>query len=459
MSMWLETSPEHGGTKFRIFPQFPTAGRRAEPEAVWVSAPAGSIGPGPADERLYVVDPLGKERAYGINYGPHGAPYLYLPPWDGPSRWPALPDQWGHFDHLEPGTPEFEQAHVYGSVRFALDVWERYFGHRIDWHFADAFRRLEVVLLRDLGNAYAGYGSIEIGSYFADDGADYPFSLNFDVVSHELGHLIIYSVVGLPATDIIEGEYFGFHESAADMVAMLSMLHFNSEVDELLEASSGNLYTYNELNRFAELSTNNQIRLASNPLKMSDFANGWVDEHDLSQPLTGALFDILVDIFHESLLERGLISPMVENLADRLQRQPEYEPAIQALFDEAYAQNRDGFKQALLEARDILGYLLAETWRRLAPESLNYDDVAAALLATDHRLTGGRYRRLIRVNLDWREIGFVAVGPRLERPDARSHAFSVRTVLPPSSGHGRKLSYRERWEAAHAHPVRSGIAI
>ncbi len=459
MPIQLESPSGRTGTKFKIFPQSPSADRREEPITVWVSPPAGSIGPGPADDRLYVVDPVDKERVYGINYGPSGSSYLYLPPWDGPVRRPAQPNEQGHFDHLEPGTPEFEQAHVYGSARFALDVWEGYFGRPIEWHFGREFDRLEVVMLRDLNNAYAGYGSIEVGSFFADSGAVYPFSLNFDVITHEVGHLIIYQEVGLPSTDTTEGEYFGFHESAADQVALLSMLHIDSEVDELLEASSGNLYTYNELNRFGELSRNSQIRLASNPLKLSDFAGGWIGEHDLAQPLTGAVFDILVDIFHESLLERGLISPEVEDLADQLQRKPEYDTAIQALFDEAYAQNRDGFKRALLEARDILGYLLAETWRRLSPDSLNYDDVAEALLAADRELNGGRYRRLIQTNLDWREIGSVTVGPRRAPPDEHSHAFSTRTAKPLRPKLGRKLSFRERWKIAHSPSAPSGKAI
>jgi hypothetical protein len=450
MSSGLETSARRTGIKFKLFPQIPSASRDKSPETVWLSPPAGSVATGPADDRLYVVDPVGKDAAYGINYGPFGGPYLYLPPWTGTIRRPAQPNRLGHFDHLEPGTAEFEQAHVYGSVRFALDVWERYFGRRINWHFGHDFDRLEVVLLPDLGNAYAGYGSIEVGSHVGKSGDVYPFSLNFDVLTHEVGHLIIYSEVGLPSADTIEGEYFGFHESAADLVALLSMLHFDSEVDELLEKSSGNLYTYNELNRFAELSENEQIRLASNPLKMSDFAGGWIDEHDLAQPLTGALFDILVDIFHEILLEGGLISPEVEDLADQLQRRPEYESLIQALFDEAYGQNHAGFKRALLEARDVLGCLLAETWRRLTADSLNYDDVAEMLLEVERELTGGRYRRLIQTNLDWREIGTVSVGPRLAPPDESSHAFSVRTVLPGQETHGRKLSYHERWEIAHA---------
>ena len=231
-------------------------------------------------------------------------------------------------------------------------------------------------------------------------------------------------------------------------MALLAVLHFDSVVERLLETTSGNLYTLNELNRFAELSEDEQIRIAGNARRMSEFVDGWTKEHDLSQPLTGALFDILVDIFHESLLERGLISPEVEEFADQVQRVPEYEPLIQALFDEAYAINPEGFREALLEARDYLGLALAETWRRLPAESLNYDDVAAILLGVERDLSGGRYQRLILNSLLWREIGLVSVGPRLSPPGAESHALSARTVIPQSLPMARRLSYRERWQMA-----------
>ena len=74
-----------------------------------------------------------------------------------------------------------------------------------------------------------------------------------------------------------------------------------------------------------------------------------------------------------------LISPEVEDLADQVQRMPQYEPLIQALFDEAYEQNHEEFKGALSEARDNLGFILAESWRRLSPHFLNYDDVGEAV--------------------------------------------------------------------------------
>jgi hypothetical protein len=437
------------GTRFRLFPQAPY-GTATLPalETVWLSPAAGTIGPGPSDDRMYVIDPVGKRQPYGLNLTAYGTPYLSLPPWRGAIRAPAMPGADGHFDHLEVGTPEFEAAHTYGSVRFALDVWERYFGRPIPWYFWPQYEYLEVILLRQLDNATAGFGFMEIGSDFTEAGQAHPFSLNFDVLGHEFGHLIIYAEVGLPAEDAIDGEYFGFHEAAADLAALVATMHFDSVLDHLLETTHGNLYTFNELNRFAELSPHKQIRIASNDRKLSDFAVGWRDEHKLSEPLTGAIFDILVDVFDGNLLDRGLISPEVEDLFDQFERFPEYEGAIQSLFDEAYLGRREGFRAALVQARDYLGVALAETWKRLSPDHLRYEHVGEILLEVDHELSGGRYRQVILNSLLWREIGLVAVGPRLAPPGAESHAFSARTLVPEHRHRLPPLSYRERWQIA-----------
>ncbi|MGH6944445.1 MAG: hypothetical protein ACREH6_09525, partial [Geminicoccaceae bacterium] len=182
---------------------------------------------------------------------------------------------------------------------------------------------------------------------------------------------------------------------------------------------------------------------------LSDFALGWRDEHDLSEPLTGAVFDILVDVFHENLLDRGLITPRVEDLFDRLERQPGSEAIVQALFDDAYPRRRDGFKDALRAARDYLGLCLAATWERLPADFLNYLEVGAALLEVDREVSGGRYRRAILNSLAWREIGTAVVGPRLLSPDAESHLRSVRTLAPERQRRLPRLTYHERWQLAH----------
>ena len=414
------------GTRFRLFPQPQFLKDFAEPETVMVSSVAGSLGPGPSDDRMYAIFPIGKTEPYGI--APDGSAVL-TPAWQGAIEEPAYPDAEGNFDYLEPGTPQFETAHLFGTVRFVMDIWEGYFGREIPWQSDGTYDRVELTILPSLENAYSGFGFLEMGGDRSDGGYT-PFSLNFDVIAHELGHAIIYSEVGVPDPNNVTGEYFGFHESAADLVALISSLHFNSLVDLLLEQTRGNLYTLNAASRIAELSENKQIRVAANDSRLCEFAKGWVKEHHLAQPLTGAFFDIFVDIFHEMLLDYDAITPELEDMSDQLLATPEYATVMQEMFDEAFAANPEAFKLALIDARDILGTYLADTWKELKNADLNFVDVADLFVEVDSKHTGGRFERLIRGNFDMRDIGFVEVGPQLKPLDKGSHANSVRTMVP-----------------------------
>ncbi len=438
------TNRNDAGTRFKLFARPPYVHADWRPDEISIDASRGLIGAGPSDDRLYVIEPIGKTKQYGLSSGPRGTPHLYFPPWRGPIYAPAQPAADGHFDSIALDAPEFARAHVFGAIRFGIAVWERYLGRRIDWFFARDFDRLEVVILPQLNNATAGYGYMEVGAYHAKDGVLLPFSLNFDVIAHELGHLIIFSTVGVPDTRTERGEYFGFHEAAADTTALIAAIHFESLIEHLLDETHGNLFSFNELDRFAELTTNTQIRLASNSVKLSDFAAGWTDEHALSQPLAGALFDILVDIFQENLVARGLITREATDLADRVRKLPEYGPVIQAIYDAAYSGHYEEFRASLVDARDYMGFALAETWKRLSADYFDYRQVALTLLAVDRALSGGRYQDEITESFAWREIGTVKVGPRLSPPNASSHVFSARTVGPEIRHSLPKMHYYER---------------
>ncbi len=442
------------GTRFRLFPQAPFLHPGRPPETVEISSSPGSIGPGPCDDRIYLINPIGKRRPYGVSRGPLGTPHLELPPWPGAILRPVQPDADGHFDHIPVDAPEFAEAHVFGVLRFVLDVWERYFGRPIPWHFARDYRRLEVAMLPAFDNAHVGYGFMEVGAHHDRDGTVVPFALNFDVIAHEFGHLIIYGTLGIPDRSARQGEYFGFHETAADMTALIASLHFESVIDDLLEETHGNLYAYNELNRFAELSATTQIRMASNSVKLSAFAAGWEDEHELSQPLTGALFDILVDVFQEKLVERGLIGRDIADLGRQVETDPDNALVVQAVFDAAYPGHEDEFRAALIEARDYMGTVFAATWKRLLPDYFTYVEVAEVMLAVDRALTSGRYRRALVESFHWREVGFITVGPRLTPPDIGSHSFSERTLVPADRYRLTPLLHRGRMLEARGTQLR-----
>ncbi|MCA8966748.1 MAG: hypothetical protein KDC48_17840, partial [Planctomycetes bacterium] len=319
------------------------------------------------------------------------------------------------------------------------------FGHRIEWHFARDQRRLELTLLGEWDNAQSGYGFIELGDAHGRDDDTPPYGLNFDVLAHEVGHSIVYSVIGVPNAATEAGEYFGFHESAADIVALLTSLHFDSVIDEVLAATGGNLFLDNEASRIAELTKTTQVRVASNSLRMDDFVDGWSDEHAMSMPLTGALFDFLLDVFHAELLARGAISPRLARAADTLSDRPADERELARAFHQAYARAPRAFADALKSARDITGRLISATWSRLSPHRFSYARLARTMLAVD-RAAGGRWQRELRENFAWRSIGRLAAGPRVAGGadhDHADHTASART-LTPDTGVRRRPTYRER---------------
>src|SRR5260221_13603765 len=254
-----ERMEDPGGTRFRLYVQPPFVPGYERPETVWLKARPGSIVTGPANARLYCLDALDKTAPYE---------FPYLPPYLGAVAAAAAPSSDGHFDHLEVGTRAFASAQLFGSVCHTLEVWEGYAGQRIPWHFQQA--RLEAIPFVEWDNAQAGYGFLETGYGDAPDGTIWPFALNLDVVSHEVGHLLLYTLIGLPDPETVTHEFGAFHESAADLVALVALLQFPSVIDRLIVHSRGNLFVDNELNRFAALSASSEIRRVSNDLTLAD---------------------------------------------------------------------------------------------------------------------------------------------------------------------------------------------
>ena len=246
------------------------------------------------------------------------------------------------------------------------------------------------------------------------------------------GHLMYTpSTIQLPPpAGQVSAEYLAFHESAADCVAMLACLDFDSVVDRLLQRTRGNIYLPNELNRIGELSETEQLRLASQSVKLEDIpdlktpveALGYPQRHEMSLPLTGAAFDILAEVFQRLLVEDGLISRELDEHSR--QEADADESAVQAAFDEAYAGQHEAFKGALLDARDYLGNCLATAWRSLSWD-VTYEGVAAAMLAADRQVARGAGREVIIESLAWRGItvpfrsGRQTFGERVARARAR----------------------------------------
>jgi hypothetical protein len=370
-----------GGTRFRLFPQFAEGYR--EPEVVEIALAPGMIGPGPQDNLMYVANAVDKPLPYQVPDR--------RPPYKGPLYPPAMPGPDGHFDRIPMRTPQFLAAHIYGGTRRVLDLWQDLLGQPIVWWHADAFPQLELVPKLRWGNAHSGPGFLETGLLWTHNGVPQELALNFDVVAHETGHIILYSILGAPAPGRLTGAFLAFHETFADHVAAISALYFKSVVARLLLQTRGNLYALNLISRLGELSGNEQVRVLDNDVRLSDLGGlrlgpdgTWIDplglgrrQHAASAPLSGAIWDCLVDLYQDGLVTRGAIAPQIDT---RGWTPAEVSAALSTLsgaFGVSWERFADGFFAAIRAARDLIGLSLARSIQRLDPNDLDFATVAA----------------------------------------------------------------------------------
>jgi hypothetical protein len=229
-------------------------------------------------------------------------------------------------------------------------------------------------------------------------------------------------------------DYGGLHESAGDLVAIIASLHFDSVVDRLLRRTKGNLFTVNELDRVGELDASREIRVAFNYVRMSEVGE---EPHERSLPLTGGVFDVLVEVFQKNLVAAGAISQELANASSMSLGASDELGALQHQFDKAFKGKEGIFKLALLQARDYAGTLLARTWRSLRPPNfLTYHDVLRALLRADRQMTGGAHQTTIRECFAWREITLVPESMLL-RPHTLHRCGLIDAQVPwrSSAGH------------------------
>lgn len=389
----MSSSQASVGTRFLLYPQSPATPGYEKPELVWVSDAQGSILPGPQNARMYVVNPTMPKEPYN---------YPFLPPFNGAKAPPVEPSPDGHFDHIDPASPDFLGVHVFGCVARILDVWEGYLGHHIKWHFSDTYERLEIIPLIDWENAQSGYGMLEFGYKPTSAGGRDLFALNFDVIAHEIGHSVLFSEIGLPPVGLPPGpDLFAYHEGVSDLCSLVGMLHFDTALDRVLRRGSGNLLALNELNRVAELADERQIRIAGNARRMSEVGH---EVHDKSRPFTGGVFDAMIQTYHDIAVAQGLVSLPFGSIADARDFDEDLERAYARAFEADYELKHFQLKAALTDARDIIALGLAKSWSRLDSETLTYSDAAFALCDALQDLGQGQAAETVMECMVWREI-------------------------------------------------------
>ena len=397
-----------GGTRFLLFPQY---AQGLEPEVVEVDLPPGAISPGPQDATMYVANAIDKPLPYHVPDR--------LPPYLGPLHPPAMPGPDGHFIHFTDwNSPEFRAAHLYGVARRVLDLWQDLLRQPIVWWHAREFPQLELVPWLRWGNAHAGPGYLETGMLWTHNGVPQDLSLNFDVAAHEVGHVILFSILGAPTPGHLTGEFLAFHEAFADHVAAISSLYFKSVARRLLVQTRGNLYALNLVSRLGELSGNDQVRVLDNNVRMSHLRGlrlgpdgNWIDplglgrnQHAAAAPLYGAFWDCLVELYQDRLVARGAIGPRLDTRRWTEEEVDEALGPLQRAVGAALERFEGDFFAALQAARDLTGLLLARCVQRLEPDDLDFATVAARFCEALVELGQGHLLPAFVDNFLYREI-------------------------------------------------------
>jgi hypothetical protein len=289
---------------------------------------------------------------------------------------------------------------------------------------------------------------LETGIWKGEDGSVQPYALNFDVIAHETGHQILFSQLGFPPAERIAAPFLAFHESFSDLVALIAVMHFPSVLSRLLEQTQGNLYVLNLVNRIAETSAHTQIRLAANSTTMDDVADirmaddgSWIDptgqgrnQHWIAAPLTGAIFDVLVEVYQDTLVVEGLIP----NEADAEGwTSEEVEAAfadLNQMFSAAIMRFDQEFLGVITSARDTVGRALAHVMLTANSEDLSFEEVAARFLESMDAQGYGPLMPALIAHFQWRGIDPSAFLPfrRQTLPGrARRRSDPVRLQVAP----------------------------
>ncbi|MFG1420299.1 gluzincin family metallopeptidase [Roseixanthobacter liquoris] len=198
-------------------------------------------------------------------------------------------------------TTQYRQMSTWAVVQNTLDHFENAFGlgRRILWGFQG--NRLIVVPNAGYGqNAYYDRQSKSLQFYYFDDGdARVHTCLSSDIVVHELGHAILDGIRPY-FLESVTPQTAAFHEFVGDLTAILMVFRNNRFRKEIAKRAGDNLAGEVLLSgiarQFGEAAKGQDyLRSATNERTMANLPTR-LEPHDVSEVLTGAMFDFLLRV-------------------------------------------------------------------------------------------------------------------------------------------------------------------
>jgi hypothetical protein len=226
-------------------------------------------------------------------------------------------------------SPQFDSAHTWAVARQTLTMFERHHGApiRFAWNTGGNTDRITVHPRAgiDRNAFYSRTAKVLKFFFFTPAGqTEQVFTCrSLDIVAHEMGHAIL---DGLKPGWLGAGnppQTGGLHEAFGDLSAVFLTLAQPDQAEALVAITRANLHDKNFLSAVAEqfgraLGKDYGLRNADNDLKLSEVGN---EVHAISQVFTGAIYDILADVYaFERTRQGGRKDPtqLLIEVADRL---------------------------------------------------------------------------------------------------------------------------------------------
>lgn len=220
------------------------------------------------------------------------------------------PNAFGDFVCL-PDTPQFDAVHTYAVVRQTLTMYQRALaadGHDtpLPWQWNSSANVAPLALfphgLPNVMNAFysRANGCLKFGDFVSTGQPGRVFTCrSLDIVAHETGHAVL---DGLKPDWLLADnppQTGALHEAFGDLSAIFLCLSQLDQCEAIVAQTKAQLHDKTFLADIAEqcglaLGRPNGLRNADNDMTLSQAGN---EVHAMSQVFTGAVYDILADLF------------------------------------------------------------------------------------------------------------------------------------------------------------------
>ncbi|MGO4477575.1 hypothetical protein AB4Z32_15110 [Massilia sp. 2TAF26] len=224
---------------------------------------------------------------------------------------PAVePNAFGDFVTM-PDTPQFDAVHTWAVVRQTLTMYQRALSTAgstmpLPWQWNSSVDTSPLQVhpygLPNVMNAYYSrtQSCLKFGDFIPPGETARVYTCrSFDIVSHETGHAVLDGLKPQWLMADNPPQTGGLHESFGDLTAIFLALSQLDQCEAVVAQTKAHLHDKTFLSDIAEqfglaLGSTNGLRNADNDLTLSEAGT---EVHAISQVFTGAIYDILADIF------------------------------------------------------------------------------------------------------------------------------------------------------------------